>query len=504
MISPSEADTLFIYEDVKPTLLGSHLSCAALLHLPSRLIGGMRHAAGVNSRYERGLYICCQSGVRLRVREANARNRLQIRTGVVCHSCVSGKGDGMAILELDGLTKIFGSRPEAALDLVDRRLTREEIREKTGQTVGIGDVSFEVEEGEILVVMGLSGSGKSTLIRCVNRLIEPTGGSVYVDDEDITEMSGKELRSLRRHKLAMVFQHFALMPHRTVIGNAEYGLEVMGVDAEERRREAMEALELVGLDGWETEYPGQLSGGMKQRVGLARALAVDPEIVLMDEALSALDPLIRTDMQNELIALQRQLGKTMLFITHDLDEAINMGDRIVLLKDGYVVQVGTAEEILSNPATKYVEQFVAEVDVSKVRTAETVMKEVHDVAHVGDGPRAMMRKMEKAGFSSIFVVDTQGKLIGLARAGRVRDVLEKDHKDYGDLIEEDVRSVRLDTPLEEITPRMKETRDPIAVIDEEGKLHGVVLIGELLAGLTERGEADKEGLTQQTEPQGSE
>ena len=397
----------------------------------------------------------------------------------------------MAILSVKHLSKVFGSHPQRALEYIEQGKNREDTRDATGQVIGVADVTFEVQRGEILVVMGLSGSGKSTLVRCINRLIEPTAGEVYIDDEEVTGMSRRELRELRRHKLGMVFQNFGLMPHRTVLENASYGLEVMGEPAGKRREEAANALELVGLNGWESEYPTQLSGGMQQRVGLARALAVDPEIILMDEALSALDPLIRKDMQNELIDLQRKLEKTIVFITHDLDEAINMGDRIVLMKDGYVVQAGTAEEILTNPANDYVERFVEEVDVSKVLTAEAGIKPSRTVAHPSDGPRTILHKMKDEGVSTMFVVDAHKRLKGLVRAEEAAKLAKREgdnpatDEEKRSLIEKTDRFVSVDAPLSEVMPLMTATRDPIAVIDDEKRLKGVVVIGALLAGVCE-------------------
>lgn len=387
-------------------------------------------------------------------------------------------------VKVERLSKIFGSNPDRAVDMANEGKSREEIRKATGQTIGIADVTFEVKRGEILVVMGLSGSGKSTLVRCINRLIEPTSGKVYVDGEDVTTMSDKELLYLRRHKIGMVFQNFALFPHRTVLQNAEYGLEVMEKPVKEREDKAMAALKLVGLEGWEHQYPQQLSGGMQQRVGLARALAVDPEIILMDEALSALDPLIRKDMQNELIDLQRSLEKTIIFISHDLDEAINLGDRIILMKDGRVVQEGTAEEILTNPATEYVARFTEDVDKSKVVSARSVMKRIHDVAHSNDGPRTVLRKMREAGMSTIFVVDAHGKLEGMVRAERASELAKSQPGNREGLVDTDVRSVHLDTAIQEILPLMADSRDPVAVVDDNNRLQGVVVIGALLAGLT--------------------
>lgn len=393
----------------------------------------------------------------------------------------------MPLMQVENLTKIFGSRPNHALKLLGQGMNRGQILKRTGQTLGIADVNFTVERGEILVVMGLSGSGKSTLVRCLNRLIEPTAGTVIVDGENVTKMSARQLRHLRRHKMGMVFQQFALFPHRTVAENAAYGLEVMHEPFGKRRETALRVLEMVGLKGWEDHYPTALSGGMQQRVGLARALALDPEIILMDEALSALDPLIRKDMQNEIIDLQRKLKKTVVFITHDLDEAINIGDRIVLMKDGYVVQQGTAEQILTNPATEYVERFVEDVDISQVLSARSIMRPAHDVAHESDGPRTALRKMRGSGLSTMFAVDSHGVLKGIVRAQKASDMVDRQPDTPGaeGLIDSAVKTASPDTPLHELVPLMAKDREPIAVIDGERKLLGVIVVGALLAGLAE-------------------
>jgi glycine betaine/proline transport system ATP-binding protein len=283
----------------------------------------------------------------------------------------------MAVIEVENLWKIFGGDPEKARSLSQEGLSKAEVKEETGSVIAVDDASFEVEEQEIFVVMGLSGSGKSTLLRCVNRLIEPTFGEVRVHGDDVTQYDKDRLRQLRRTKMSMVFQNFGLFPHRSVLGNVEYGLEVSGVDQEERQEKAERTLDLVGLQGYEDSNPGELSGGMQQRVGLARALVNDPEILLMDEAFSALDPLIREEMQNELLDLQDMWdpAATILFITHDLDEALKMGDRIAIMKDGRIAQIGTPTEILTNPADDYVESFVQNVDRTKVIPVRTVMRD---------------------------------------------------------------------------------------------------------------------------------
>jgi len=386
---------------------------------------------------------------------------------------------------VENVTKIFGDHPGKAIRLLKDGVSKEEVLEKTGQAVGINDVSFNVREGETLVIMGLSGSGKSTLIRCINRLITPTSGKVYVDDVDVTALTPKELIRFRRRKFGMVFQHFALFPHRSVQRNVEYGLEVQGVDVEERARKAREALDLVGLAGWEEARPDQLSGGMRQRVGLARALAIDPDILLMDEAFSALDPLIRRDMQHELIALQERVKKTIVFITHDLDEAITIGDRIILMKDGAVVQTGTAEDILTRPATEYVAKFVEDIDKAKVLTARNVMIPPRTTAYPTDGPRTVLYKMQETGISSIFLVKRDDTLQGLIHADAASQALKRGEKSLENITDRNVQTVAPEDPVNTLYPKLANTSIPLAVVDEQNKLLGVVIKGSLLAGLAE-------------------
>ena len=270
--------------------------------------------------------------------------------------------------------KIFGTYPERTLQNLDRSLTRAQVLEQTGHVIGVNDASFEVKKGETFVVMGLSGSGKSTLVRCISRLIEPTAGEVIIDGQDIMKYSDTELTELRRFRMSMVFQHFGLFPHRKVIDNISFGLEIRGMEKKERKEKAMKVLEMVGLGGWDEHYPRELSGGMQQRVGLARAMAVDPEILIFDEPFSALDPLIRREMQDELIKIQEEVHKTMIFITHDFLEAIKMGDHIAIMKDGVIVQIGTPEEIVANPVDDYVREFTEDVPRYKVLSAGKVMR----------------------------------------------------------------------------------------------------------------------------------
>ncbi len=393
----------------------------------------------------------------------------------------------MKKLAVKNLVKIFGDNPEKALKLLQQGIDKKEIHQKTKQTVGVYNVSFEVEEGETFVIMGLSGSGKSTLLRCLNRLIDPTAGQVIIDGEDVTAANEEKLRDIRRKKLGMVFQRFALFPHRTVLENTAFGLEIQGIDPEQRIKQAEAALELVGLKGWEQSMPKQLSGGMQQRVGLARALASDPDILLMDEAFSALDPLIRKEMQDELLAIQSKMNKTIIFVTHDLDEALKIGDRIALMKDGAVVQIGTPEEILTHPANDYVERFVEDVDMTKVLTAEGVMKRPEVVVTVKNGPRFALRLMREHGLSSIFVTSREKKLIGLATADCCVDAVVNGYTDINRLIITDIPRINPDAPLSEVIPLLADSKYPVAVVDNEDKLVGVIVRGAVLAGMIKKG-----------------
>ncbi|HDQ41718.1 MAG TPA: glycine betaine/L-proline ABC transporter ATP-binding protein [Desulfonatronum sp.] len=391
-------------------------------------------------------------------------------------------------IRIENLTKIFGAQSKDALKLLQSGASKDEILEKTGCGVGVANANFTVDSGEIVVVMGLSGSGKSTLVRCINRLIEPTAGKVFIDNQDITALSMNELRRVRLTKLGMVFQNFALFPHRTVCQNTEYGLEIQKVDPAKRREKAVTALEQVGLKGWEDYYPHNLSGGMQQRVGLARALALDPDILLMDEAFSALDPLIRSDMQDELISLQESMRKTILFISHDLDEALKIGDRIVLMKDGAVVQTGTAEQILTNPANEYVERFVENVDITKVLTAESVMIKPKAVVFLSaHGPKSALRFMQKQGLSQIFVHDEKHKVIGYVTADMASDAVKRGETELHHIMQTEFVSVSPDTPAADLIPIMANLPYPLPVVGPNGKLRGVIIRGSLLAALAERG-----------------
>ncbi|MEU5876028.1 glycine betaine/L-proline ABC transporter ATP-binding protein [Spirillospora sp. NPDC047279] len=353
-----------------------------------------------------------------------------------------------------------------------------------GVTPAVVDASFEVASGEIFVVMGLSGSGKSTLIRMLNGLLDLTSGTVEIDGEDLASLSGKALRTLRQSKVSMVFQHFALFPHRSVLANAAYGLEVQGVSKAEREKTAREFLGLVGLDGWEDKLPGQLSGGMRQRVGLARALAAGTDIILMDEAFSALDPLIRREVQDLLLDLQSRLGKTIVFITHDLNEAMRIGDRIAVMREGRIVQIGTAEEILTDPANDYVAQFVADVDRTRVLTAASVMEKPLVTVPANTGPRTALRTMREHQTSAAFVVGRDRTLAGTVEAATIADAVQDDVQALDGLIDtETIVPVRPDTPVADLFARSAESALPVPVTDESGTLLGVIPRVTLLAAL---------------------
>lgn len=386
-------------------------------------------------------------------------------------------------VEVRNLVKIFGPKPEKALEMLKEGRSKKEILDGTQLNVALNRVSFDVYEGEIFVLMGLSGCGKSTLLRCLNRLVEPTSGSILVDGDDVLKMSEEGLREFRRLRIGMVFQSFALLPHRTILDNVAFPLEIQGVPQDERYKKAKEAIDLVGLAGYENSMPSELSGGMQQRVGLARALAGDNDILLMDEAFSALDPLIRREMQDELLDLQERVNKTIIFVSHDLDEALKLGDRIALMKDGCVVQVGTAEEILTNPETKYVEKFVEDVDMAKVLSAKDVMKRPEPLVSVSSGPNNALHLMEEYGISSVFAVSKHRKYEGLVL---VDDATEAKKKGLGleGIIKKDIPSVSPDTPVTEIIPLVAESGIPIPVIDEENRIKGIIIKGSVLAALS--------------------
>lgn len=384
-------------------------------------------------------------------------------------------------VQAEHLYKVFGRRPaEAARRLIDGA-TRETVAPLGAAAVV--DASFEVRRGEIFVVMGLSGSGKSTLIRMLNGLLEPTSGTVTIGGTRITGAPAPQLREVRRRSVSMVFQHFALLPHRTVLDNAAYGLEVQGVGAEERRERALKIVKRVGLSGREHSLPGELSGGMQQRVGLARALASDTDILLMDEAFSALDPLIRREMQEQLVELQSELGKTIVFITHDLNEAMFLGDRIAVMRDGRIVQVGTPEDILTDPANDYVAQFVHDVDRARVLTAASVMEPVKALVPVSAGPRAALHVMRDLQTSAVFVVGEGRKFLGVVRDRDVMRQVKAMETDLSKVVRADGARVPGETPLSQLFEAAVESSLPVAVVDDEQRLLGVIPRVTLLSAL---------------------
>ncbi|MBO0418686.1 MAG: quaternary amine ABC transporter ATP-binding protein [Vagococcus fluvialis] len=398
----------------------------------------------------------------------------------------------MVKVQVKHLTKVFGKRSQAALKMVQEGRPKTEIVEKTGATVGVYDANFDVNEGEIFVIMGLSGSGKSTLIRLINRLIEPTSGDIYIDGKDIAKMDKEELREVRRRKMSMVFQNFGLFPHRTILENTEFGLEVRGVSKEERTALAEKALENSGLIAFKDQYPGQLSGGMQQRVGLARALANDPEILLMDEAFSALDPLIRREMQDELIDLQANVQKTIIFITHDLNEALRIGDRIALMKDGQIMQIGTGEEILTNPANDYVREFVEDVDRSKVLTASNIMVPALTTNIELDGPMVALQRMKTEEVSMLLAVDKKRQLRGYITADEAHRA-RKRGLSLKEVMTEEINTISKDMLVSDIFNVIYDSPMPLAVVEKD-RLLGVVIRGrviEALAGTTDFSEEEE-------------
>ena len=387
-------------------------------------------------------------------------------------------------IDIEHVFKVFGDSPQAALDLVRQGASKHEVLEKTGQSIGVFDANFRIEAGEIFVVMGLSGSGKSTLVRMLNRLIEPTAGRILVDGQNINELSDRELRALRRKDISMVFQSFALMPHMTVLDNTAFGLELAGIDRAERRAAAAQALEQVGLGGWGESYPHELSGGMQQRVGLARALASDPSILLMDEAFSALDPIIRSEMQSELLRLQEVKRRTIVFISHDLDEAMRIGDHIAIMKDGQVVQVGTPDDILRNPTNDYVRNFIRGVDAAAVfkagdiaRRALTVVSESRE-----RGSRAALQLLEEADRDFAYVLSPRKQYLGTVSSDSLRAAL---HGHVGPLglqhaYLSQVEPITADTQVANLFGQVAQSPCPVPVVASDGRFAGVISKNTLL------------------------
>lgn len=400
------------------------------------------------------------------------------------------------------LYKVFGPNPKQAMDLLAQGKEKNEIHEKTGMTVGVNNANFEIQAGEIFVVMGLSGSGKSTIVRMLNRLIEPTSGQVIVDGKDVVKMPPDELVKFRLHNMSMVFQSFALMPHMTVLENAAFGLELAGTDKNKRRERAMEALAQVGLSGWEDSYPTQLSGGMQQRVGLARGLAVDPDILLMDEAFSALDPLIRTEMQDELLKLQEQDQRTIVFISHDLDEALRIGDRIAIMEGGRVVQVGTPEEILQNPADDYVRAFFRGVDPTNVISAGDIVRDSHPTiikTKVGS-VRAAHELLSSSAHDHGYVLDAKRHFLGVISSESLQTIIESHAKDnpIDQAFLPDVKPVATNSSMQDILPQVASLSCPVPVVDENNIYKGVVSKNRFLRTLHRTEEQIEENVEEPT------
>ncbi|NLJ33789.1 MAG: betaine/proline/choline family ABC transporter ATP-binding protein [Firmicutes bacterium] len=377
------------------------------------------------------------------------------------------------VLQAQNVSKLYGSEKSKAIKLKKAGADKDTVYKKTGVITALWDVTLDVKEGEVFVIIGLSGSGKSTLVRCFNMLNKPTAGKIYYRGKDIGKFARNELNHYRRNQVSMIFQQFGLMSHRDVLGNVEYGLEVKGVPREERRAKALEMLSMVGLEGHENEPISALSGGMMQRVGIARALANDPEILLMDEPFSALDPLVRKDMQFELLTIQRKLDKTIVFITHDINEAFKLGDRVAIMKDGEVIQIAPPEEMSENPADDYVKQFIDSADKTQVITVRNVMITPNSIVRLKDSPNYAIKTMRANGVSSAYVVGAKMKLEGVVT---IDDALEarRDGLGLADILIQRINTTAPDTLLSDIMSVAAKTRFPIAVVDEKGSLKGIV------------------------------
>ncbi|MGF1499771.1 MAG: glycine betaine/L-proline ABC transporter ATP-binding protein [Elainellaceae cyanobacterium] len=385
-------------------------------------------------------------------------------------------------IKIENLVKIYGKNPDRALQLFREGGNRDEILKSTGNVLGVSNVSLSIDEGELFVIMGLSGSGKSTLARCINRLIEPTSGHIFIDNEDVVRVDQDRLREIRRTKVSMVFQRFGLLPHKTVLENTEYGLKMRGMSVQQRRQKALETLEIVGLNQWADYLPSSLSGGMQQRVGLARALATDAPILLMDEAFSALDPLIRRGMQNELMRLQTELQRTVVFISHDIQEALKIGDRVAIMKDGYLVQVGTPEEIVTNPVDDYIAAFTQDVNRAQVlKTGSIVRKTVPFILGEGSA-RAALEEMKASDRPQMYVVDRHGKPVGVLMRHELEQAVQRGVEDVASIMRTDVPIVEASTSLEEIF-HLAKFGVPIAVVNLKGKFKGVVEQADILASI---------------------
>ena len=403
----------------------------------------------------------------------------------------------MTKIEIKDLSILFGPEKAKAKKMIKQGKSKQEILKETGCTIAVRNANLEIKEGEMFVIMGLSGSGKSTLVRCINRLNEPSMGEIWLSGRNITSLSGKELLQIRRKEMAMVFQHFGLLPHRTVLSNIAFGLELQGVPKEEREKKAYESIAVVGLKGYENQRVDELSGGMQQRVGLARALANDPEVLLMDEAFSALDPLIREQMQDELLDLQEKMKRTIVFITHDLDEAIKLGDRIAIMKDGEVVQVGTPEEILTDPANDYVTRFTESVDRGRVVTASSIMLTQPIVVRIRkDGPEAIIRKMREKRLYALPVIGTDEQFLGEIRLKDVLRLRKEGARDISSIVMKEVPSVLESMTVEDMLPLLPKVQQALPVVDENNRLKGVVSTSAIIIEMTGKDQKEIEEIIQ--------
>lgn len=403
----------------------------------------------------------------------------------------------MTKIEIKDLSILFGPEKAKAKKMIKQGKSKQEILKETGCTIAVRNANLEIKEGEMFVIMGLSGSGKSTLVRCINRLNEPSMGEIWLSGSNITSLSDKELLQIRRKEMAMVFQHFGLLPHRTVLSNIAFGLELQGVPKEEREKKAYESIAVVGLKGYENQRVDELSGGMQQRVGLARALANDPEVLLMDEAFSALDPLIREQMQDELLDLQEKMKRTIVFITHDLDEAIKLGDRIAIMKDGEVVQVGTPEEILTDPANDYVTRFTESVDRGRVVTASSIMLTQPIVVRIRkDGPEAIIRKMREKRLYALPVIGTDEQFLGEIRLKDVLRLRKEGARDISSIVMKEVPSVLESMTVEDMLPLLPKVQQALPVVDENNRLKGVVSTSAIIIEMTGKDQKEIEEIIQ--------
>ena len=386
------------------------------------------------------------------------------------------------ILSVRNLTMMFGHRKEQAFELIAKQKTKEEILKKTGVTVAVDNVSFDVERGKIHALIGLSGSGKSTVVRCLNLLLTPTKGEIFFEGKDIRGFHGTRLRDYRRKNISMVFQSFGLLSHRNVLDNVAYGLEIRGVGKKDRIDRAMEMIEMVNLKGWETKSIDSLSGGMRQRVGIARALANNPDILLMDEPFSALDPLVRQDMQFELLSIQEKLNKTVVFITHDINEAFKLGNNISIMRDGRIIQTDVPEEMTINPADEYVREFIDSADKAQVYQVKNFMQKPSSLIRLQDGANTALVSMRSNNVSSAYVVDNKMNFVGVLSLDAAFQVREG-KVSFQDALINDVPTTTEDTQISDLIPVASESRFPIAVLSDEGKFAGIISKAAILTSL---------------------